>query len=518
MSKKHQSAGRYGVTQRYADGNRAGMARNPLAALAIVVPVVLAAVIAVVAMSAGNTHTGKQTLTGEVMLARLHRAPLPMPTAKPAAGSDCSIVVPANPLTARGLATPYQMYGPGCTMADSGMRAFVQATIFDPATGRLSVYEPLVIDRGTAPAAAPVVPALPAKAIVTIDFGFNGDNLTQVPAGGRSRHHRRANSLQQGRCVNGPAGSVFGQVSYCNGPAFYWAARRAIKAGTLKIPALGTGKDGQLCPTTRSFTMVDQDQSDNVTTQYLLTADGRTAQDNAANVAALAKATPIRNGSDDALLDAFLDPALGCTPFTAPNLSNPRTNGTSQALNELQAYADQPAPRALVPVNDPMTEVDGAFSVEKTNLYRVGVGQFQLPAGADPKTNAKTYCSRMLRMQIASLQRNQSLFTTQPPADPAVGSNLFTFMAARLSGSFDNLNCGAFGMANPVHLTLDGQGVATGATFGKAPPAPPPSPPPSASASASASATASGATPTPAPPPSAPPAPPTAASPAPSRS
>ena len=30
-----------------------------------------------------------------------------------------------------------------------------------------------------------------------------------------------------------------------------------------------------------------------------------------------------QNGSDNGLLDKFLDPALGCTPFTAPNATNP---------------------------------------------------------------------------------------------------------------------------------------------------------------------------------------------------
>ena len=74
----------------------------------------------------------------------------------------------------------------GCTMANFGaLGAFVQATILDPATGKLSVYEPLVITQGTQPAAAPVVPTLPAGAIVTVDFGFNGTNLTQVGATGR---------------------------------------------------------------------------------------------------------------------------------------------------------------------------------------------------------------------------------------------------------------------------------------------------------------------------------------------
>ena len=67
---------------------------------------------------------------------------------------DCVIIVPARPLTARGLATPYRLTGPdgtspeasGCTMANSAnLGAFVQATILNPATGALSVYEPLVI-------------------------------------------------------------------------------------------------------------------------------------------------------------------------------------------------------------------------------------------------------------------------------------------------------------------------------------------------------------------------------------
>jgi hypothetical protein len=48
---------------------------------------------------------------------------------------------------------------------------------------------------------------------------------------------------------------------------------------------------------------------------------------------------------------------------------------------------------------------------------------------------------------------------------PALGNNLANFLAARLSGSFGNLNCQNFGLTNPVTLTLDGNGVATAATF-----------------------------------------------------
>src|SRR6202012_2411865 len=76
---------------------------------------------------------------------------------------DCTLIVPPNPLSATGLATPYQLTatdpanGP-CNETNTAQSAFVQAAIFDPGTGQISVYHPLVIDAGTKPAVAPVVP------------------------------------------------------------------------------------------------------------------------------------------------------------------------------------------------------------------------------------------------------------------------------------------------------------------------------------------------------------------------
>ena len=95
---------------------------------------------------------------------------------------NCTLIVPANPLTAQGLATPYQLIatnaadGP-CDEANGGQTAFVQGAMIDPATGRISVYDPLVVDAGTQPAVAPVVPALPAGAVVALWFGYNGNTL-----------------------------------------------------------------------------------------------------------------------------------------------------------------------------------------------------------------------------------------------------------------------------------------------------------------------------------------------------
>jgi hypothetical protein len=377
------------------------------------------------------------------------------------------IIVPARPLTARGLATPYRLTGPngaspgasGCTMANSAnLGAFVQATILNPATGALSVYEPLVITQGTHPAAPPVVPKLPAHAVVTIDFGFNGTNLTQAGA--------TARALSQGHCVNGMPGSIFGQVSFCHGTAFFRAARRAEQEGKLVVPSAGTSPaTGQACLTTRNFRLVDQDPSDNVTTKYLLTASGQTAQFNGGNAGALPGAATIVNGSDNALLDDFMDPALGCKPFTAPDLSQGGTPGTSQALDELSAARNQAAPVAMVPANDEMVLVGSHFSMAKTNLYRSNIGQPAISPGNNKASSPAKFCQNMLNIQTPFQAADRALLVSQPSPVPAVGDNLLTFMANRLSMSFANLNCQNFGLKNPVNVTLDSNGVATAATF-----------------------------------------------------
>ena len=160
--------------------------------------------------------------------------------------------------------------------------------------------------------------------------------------------------------------------------------------------------------------------------------------------AALAGANVINNGSDNALLNAFLGPTLGCTPFTAPDLTNASTPGTSQALDELFAAKDQAAPIALVPENDPMTLVNGAFSQQKTSRYRTSVDQPVVIRAQTADTPAG-YCQNMVNVQSLFLQNNQPLLARNL-AGPGVGTNLFTFLANRLNMSFTNLNCQNFGL------------------------------------------------------------------------
>ena len=156
------------------------------------------------------------------------------------------------------------------------------------------------------------MPTIPRGSQVIIDVGFNGTNLVLEGRGAR-----------QGNCVDALGQSVIGQVSACNAVISTGSPTPSLAAGQLQVPALGTSEDGQPCLTVRDFAVIDQDQSDNVVTSYLMTANGQIAQDTAANTAALTGATTLVNGSDDKLLAAFLDPANGCSPFTAPDITDP---------------------------------------------------------------------------------------------------------------------------------------------------------------------------------------------------
>src|SRR5579872_884239 len=373
--------------------------------------------------------------------------------AQAAASMNCTLTVPNNPLSAAGLATPWQL-GDGCSMANAGTEgAFVEATILSPA-GQVQVYNPLVVTAGTTPAVAPVAPTIARGSQVIIDVGFNGTNLVLQGRGAR-----------RGNCVDALGQSVIGQVSACNAVNFYRLANFEIGIGRLKVPATGTAADGQPCLTTRSFGVVDQDQSDNVITTYLINANGQTAQNTAANAGALAGAQTLANGSDDKLLAAFVDPATGCTPFTTTDTTDPAGTSGSQALNELSAMVNQQGTIAVVPPNDEMTLVGGNYSVAKTNVYRSLVDQPLLPANASAAQVAMDYCQNLSNMAPARNQLDATRDAGTGSPVPAVGNNLATFLGNRLAMSFANLGCNNFGLTNPVAVTVDGNQVATAVAY-----------------------------------------------------
>jgi hypothetical protein len=449
----------------------------------LTVPVALGLVIGgVLAFQAGSSNSGIEQVPLGALVTPTPSISVPAAvTTTPAttltANVNCDIIVPANPLSARGLATPYQLTGTdGMTPAESGCRmgnavelgAFVQATILDPATGTLSVYDPLVVTRGTKPAVVPAIPAIPANAVVTIDFGFNGKDLFQVGA--------TPATLADADCVNGQAGSVFGQMSFCNGINFFNAVKKDERAGRLKVPSPGTsdkiipsGGDmgtGQACPVTRNFEVVDPDKSGNVTAEYLLNPlTGQTAQDTTSNAGNIAGAELLFSHGDNTVLDRFLDPILGCTPFQAPDLANNDVLTSSWAMDEILSGAYQPKLAALVPENEAMVRSGDELDAAKTNVYREELGQAPIGNQDSKASDPEMYCQNIVDIQTPFLAANAKLLGTGQSPVTAVGDSLLTFMANELNASFTNLGCQHFGLTNPVTLSRNGAGVAVAATF-----------------------------------------------------
>lgn len=360
---------------------------------------------------------------------------------------NCILLVPTNPLSAQGLATPYRLLPP-CHEANQATAAFVQGAIIDPATGVISIYNPLVVDQGTQPAVQPQPPfggQIPQGDIVALWFGFNGNTL-----------NLQGNGVQQGNCVDGLV-----QFAYCNAPAFFQAVNQNHQ---VKMPALGTSQvDGQMCPTVRDFSIVDQDQSDNTPTTYLVTTTGQTAQNTAANRAALGT-NLAKNPSDERLL-TLVDAAIGCTPYEAPDLADNGNPVPALPLNELQAAASQAAPSALVPANDPFVLAKGQPNLQQLNTYRLGVDQQPAASLADASTTA--YCSNLLQIAPARLALDMPYTKAKPSPDPAVASNLFAFLAQRFVFTFENqgLNCtGLLNVTDPITLTV-ANGVVADATI-----------------------------------------------------
>ena len=444
MFNKSGSASRTANTSIYAPNRRRRL--SPLMIIGISIPVLL-------------------VLIGVGVIVALPRFASHAAATPAVLNPNCTLIVPPHALSAQGLATPYQLFaadaaanGP-CNEANANQSAFVQATIFNPATGTFSVYSPLVIDKGTKPAVVPTAPVLPAGSVVSIWFGFNGTLLTLQGTNART--------LANAKCVNGLPGSVFGQFAYCNAVNFFQNVNAGIAAGKVTIPPLAMAKDGLTCPSTRDFSVVDMDQSDNVQTQYIANGNGQTAQNTAANTALIPNGTVLGNPSDNALVTKFIDPALGCTPATAPDLANNNTPTLSLALDELQAANFQKAPIALVPLTDEMVLNNNAASPQKATLYRVGVDQAPVNAN-DAATNGSgtTYCQNLVSAAgLTRIKNDMTLTVNATSPAPAMANSLFTFLAMRFNQSYTNLNCTNLLKApNPVALTMTNN-IVTAATI-----------------------------------------------------
>jgi hypothetical protein len=204
-----------------------------------------------------------------------------------------------------------------------------------------------------------------------------------------------------------------------------------------------------------------------VTAEYLLNPlTGQTAQDTTSNAGNIPGATLLVSRGDDTLLDLFLDPVLGCTPFQAPDLANNNVPTTSLALDEIAAGAYQPKVAALVPENDAVVlSGDGEFDPAKANAYRAELGEAPIGSQTNKTSDPEAYCQNLVDIQTPFLVANQMLLVTGQSPVTAVGDDLLAFMANRLNTSFTSLACQRFGLTDPVRVIKNGAGAAVAASF-----------------------------------------------------
>jgi len=217
-------------------------------------------------------------------------------------------------------------------------------------------------------------------------------------------------------------------------------------AGKLTVPALGTSAaDGQACPTSRSFMVVDAAQSIGVLTSYLLLGR-RTAQNTAANRAAQTTATVIsHNLAANGILVNNILPAVGCTPMTAPNVADANAAIAALVTLELQADRFQGFPQAMVPVND-LTAVAAGATVAGVTIVRNGVNQ---PAPADlNQCSAKTYCSNVNTVGVPRITASQTTLAKAATPTGTTSTNLDAYLVTRYQTTMGTtgLNCAAQGV------------------------------------------------------------------------
>jgi hypothetical protein len=342
---------------------------------------------------------------------------------------NCMLMVPDNPLTPQGLATPYQLVGAGCNQATLIMSRFVHAVILNTDNGQVTQYNPLVINAGTTPVVAPVpVSFNTLNHVVGIWIGSNSNTLTLVQSVG----------VINGKCTTGASlNSPFGQFGFCNVDAFWKAMETVRVQGNLPVPPTGVASDGLPCPTIRDYFVVDMDPDDGVPTQYLVDVNGNVLQKTLNNMK-LNIQGELSNDGDHRLVSAFVQGAAACQGWLIADLADPGVKRPALPMNVLQAVNFQPMPIESLPNNDPMTTTNNLPDIAKLNAYRRGIYQPQINnlQEADPAVFCRFYVN-ITAPRMRGLAAQLKLAVS--PATPT--QTLFDFMKMRASTTYAAIGC-----------------------------------------------------------------------------
>jgi len=133
------------------------------------------------------------------------------------------------------------------------------------------------------------------------------------------------------------------------------------------------------------------------------------------------------------------------------DLADPGATVATLATNELQSAKFTAPPIALIPLNDPMAQDNGANNLAKVNLYRAGVDQPQAATNADADGTA--YCRNIRQIHPGKLLLDKQFLVGAASPNPMTSDSLFTFMALRYVAAYQILGCDAL-LGQPVNLVL----------------------------------------------------------------
>ena len=230
------------------------------------------------------------------------------------------------------------------------------------------------------------------------------------------------------------------------------------------------------CLTTRDFGLVDQDQSDNVITLVPdQRATGQTAQNTAANAAAIAGATTLVNGSDDKPARRVPRPGdSAARPFTRHR----RRPTRPACLARRRSTSSAPAPTRrgrspLVPAERPADD-PGRRRVQHRQDQRLPARWWTSrcwPVNTNATQVAADYCQNMVNIQTARQQAGHG-HGNRAPARPvaAIGNSLANVPRGNRLSVLVRQPRAAPTSAWPTRspLTLDGNQVATAVTYNTA--------------------------------------------------
>lgn len=349
---------------------------------------------------------------------------------------NCGIYLPNQFLTPIGLSTPFILKTISsnipCSAINSKTTVFVEATIFDKSTGKLTIYNPLVVNNLSQVAIYPDIPTFASDSVVGLWFSSTVLSFSFI-------------NVYPG-CIDGTLRNKFGYFAYCNADVFFEEIRNNIN----KIIQGGVPILSLNCPTIRSFSFINQYQNYKTLTSYILTNKLQIAQNTVNNRKNLNIMSIIEEYPDgNKLLVNYIHKLLSCETYQVYDNIETNVLKYSLALNEIQTYISRNdvTTRAYLSESNPMI----LFDYEKFNLYKLGINQ-----PMNISHNMKDYCISLYKETHQFLSINYDKMIITPSPDNYKGPNLLIFMVIRFMSTWIELNCFKYtNMTSPIIITYD---------------------------------------------------------------